>query len=106
MGEMCSLSSDKTSEVRLQSDFSDSQSQCISTLQTHSIVIVHVRLTVHVDLDGGGHRVTDVVVAGLAGQDGVQVLTPEVVEQQGVDGLVRLVVLVGAVYERVLPPPV
>ena len=67
---------------------------------------MHVRLTVHVDLDGGGHRVAYVVVAGLAGQDGVQVLAPEVVQQQGVDGLVRLVVLVGAVNKRVLPPPV
>ena len=60
----------------------------------------------HVDLDGGGHRVADVVVAGLAGQDGVEVLAPEVVQQQGVHGLVGLVVLVGAVNECVLPPPV
>ena len=65
-----------------------------------------IRLTMHVNLDGGGHGVADVVVAGLAGQDGVEVLSPEVVQQQGVDCLVGLAVLVGAVNQSVLPPPV
>ena len=63
----------------------------------------------HVNLDGGGHGVADVVVAGLAGQDGVEVLSPEVVQQQGVDclvGLAQLAVLVGPVNQSVLPPPV
>ena len=60
----------------------------------------------HVNLDGGGHWVADVVVAGLAGQDGVEVLSTEVVQQQGVDCLLRLTVLVGSVNQSVLPPPV
>ena len=60
----------------------------------------------HVNLDGGGHGVADVVVAGLAGQDGVEVLSTEVVQQQGVDCLLRLAVLVGSVNQSVLPPPV
>ena len=60
----------------------------------------------HVNLDGGGHGVADVVVAGLAGQDGVEVLTPKVVKHQGVHRLVRLAILVRSVDQSVLPPPI
>ena len=62
--------------------------------------------TVHVDLDGGGHRVADVVVAGLAGQDGVEVLAAQVVQHEGVDSFVWVRVLIRAIDEGVLPPPI
>ena len=60
----------------------------------------------HVNLDRGGHRVADVVVAGLAGQDGVEVLSTKVVQHQGVHRLVGLGVFVRPVNQSVLPPPV
>ena len=60
----------------------------------------------HVNLDRGGHRVADVVVAGLAGQDGVEVLSTKVVQHQSVHRLVRLGVFVRTVNQSVLPPPV
>ena len=60
----------------------------------------------HVNLDRARHRVTDVVVGGLAGQDGVQVRPLEVLNQDGVDRLVAVLVVVAAVNESVFPPPV
>ena len=38
----------------------------------------------HVYLDGGGHGVAEVVVAGLAGEDAVQVPPGQVLQQQRV----------------------
>ena len=58
----------------------------------------------HVELDGGGHGHGDVVVRGLAGEDGVQVLAPqlgddELVGDLGAHRVVRVV------EECVVAPP-
>ena len=60
----------------------------------------------HVNLDRVGHWVTDVVVGGLAGQDGMEVRPLEVLNQQRVDRLACLVLLVAAVNQGVFSPPV
>ena len=60
----------------------------------------------HVNLDGGGNWVADVVVAGLASQDGVEILSTKVVQHQSVHRLVGLGVFVRTVNKSVLPPPV
>ena len=60
----------------------------------------------HVNLDRVGHWVTDVVVGGLAGQDGVEVLAAQVVQHEGVDSFVWVRVLIRAIDEGVLPPPI
>ena len=39
----------------------------------------------HVYLDGGGHGVAEVVVAGLAGEDAVQVPPGQVLQQQRIN---------------------
>ncbi len=60
----------------------------------------------HVNLDGGGNWVADVVVAGLEGKNGVEILSTKVVQHQSVHRLVRLGVFVRTVNKSVLPPPV
>ena len=60
----------------------------------------------HVNLDRVGHWVTDVVVGGLARQDGVEVGALEVLDHQRVDRLACLVLLVAPVHQGVFSPPV
>ena len=62
--------------------------------------------TVHVNLDRVGHRVTDVVVRGLAGQNGVKIRALQVLNEQRVDGLPSLLLLVTPVNQGVFSPPV
>ena len=51
----------------------------------------------HVNLDRVGHWVTDVVVGGLAGQNGMEVRPLEVLNEERVDGLPSLLLLVAPV---------
>ena len=60
----------------------------------------------HVNLDRVGHRVTDVVVRGLAGQNGVEIRALQVLNEQRVDGLSSLLLLVTPVNQGVFSPPV
>ena len=60
----------------------------------------------HVNLDRVGHWVTDVVVGGLTGQNGMEVRPLEVLNQERVDGLASLLLLVAPVDQRVFSPPV
>ena len=60
----------------------------------------------HVNLDRVGHGVTDVVVGGLAGQNGMEVRPLEVLNQERVDRLACLVLLVAPVHQGVFSPPV
>ena len=60
----------------------------------------------HVNLDRVGHWVTDVVVGGLAGQNGMEVRPLEVLNEERVDGLPPLLLLVAPVNQGVFSPPV
>ena len=60
----------------------------------------------HVNLDRVGHWVADIVVGGLAGQDGMEVRPLEVLNQQRVDRLAGLLQLVAPVHQGVFSPPV
>ena len=62
--------------------------------------------TVHVNLDRVGHWVTQVVVGGLAGQNGVEVRALQVLDEERVDRLPSLLLLVAPVNQRVFSPPV
>ena len=62
--------------------------------------------TVHVNLDRVGHWVTDVVVGGLARQNGVEVGALQVLDEERVDRLPSLLLLVAPVNQRVFSPPV
>ena len=63
------------------------------------------RLTVHVEFDGGGDGHGDVVVGGLARQDGVQVAPPEAGQPQLVGDAALAHLLGEAVQQGVVPPP-
>ena len=65
----------------------------------------HNLLTFHVEFDRSGHRHRDVVVRGLAREDGVQILALEVADHQLVDHASVVLVVEGAVEEGVIPPP-
>ena len=62
-------------------------------------------LTVHVQLDGGGYGYGNVVVRGLAGQDGMKVISLQILEDEFVFRLERDLIAIRGVQECMIPPP-
>ena len=62
-------------------------------------------LTVHVQLDGGGYGYGNVVVGGLASQNGMQVISLQILENEFVFRLERGLIVIGGVQECMISPP-
>ena len=64
-----------------------------------------VLLTVHVQLDGGGYGYGNIVVRGLASQDGMEVISLQVFQNEFILSFERDLIAIGGVQKCMIPPP-
>ena len=62
-------------------------------------------LTVHVQLDGGGYGYGNIVVRGLASQDGMEVISLQVFQNEFILSFERDLIAIGRVQKCMIPPP-